>query len=276
MGRVAGKVALVSGAARGQGRSHAIRLAEEGADIIAFDRCEPLDTVPYELATESDLNETVKAVEALDRRIVVRKLDVRDSKGLASLVEEGVSAFGRLDLVAANAGIMPLQSFVDTTDEVWDDVVGTNLTGVFKTVRAALPVMLAGGRGGSIVITSSTAGAKGLAHTAPYTAAKHGVIGLTKVIANEYGQYWIRANALLPTSVGTDMIFNQATYSIMTGGVPDATQEMAAPGFASLNTLPIPWIEPIDVSNALVWLCSDEARYISGASLSVDAGCIQK
>jgi SDR family mycofactocin-dependent oxidoreductase len=276
MGRVEGKVALVSGAARGQGRSHAVRLAEEGADIIAFDRCEQIDSVAYDLATEADLNDTVKLVEALDRRIVVRKLDVRDTAGLASLVAEGMAAFGRLDLVAANAGIMPLQPFAETSDELWDDVIGTNLTGVFKTVRAAIPAILEGGRGGSIVITSSTAGAKGLPNTAPYTAAKHGVIGLTKVIANEYGQRWIRANALLPTSVGTDMIFNQATYSIMTGGVPDATQEMASPGFASLNTLPVPWIEPLDVSNALVWLCSDEARFITGASLSVDAGSVQK
>ncbi|WP_028933810.1 mycofactocin-coupled SDR family oxidoreductase [Pseudonocardia spinosispora] len=276
MGRLTGKVALISGAARGQGRSHAVRLAEEGADIIAFDRCEPIGSVPYDLATEADLDDTVKSVEALDRRIVARKVDVRDTAGLAALVEEGVAEFGRLDCVAANAGIMPLQPFAETSDELWEDVIGTNLTGVFKTVRAALPAMLAGGRGGSIVITSSTAGAKGVPNTAPYTAAKHGVIGLTRVIANEYGQHWIRANALLPTSVGTDMIFNQATYSIMTGGVPDATREMAAPGFASLNTLPVPWIEPIDVSNALVWLCSDEARFITGAALSVDAGSIQK
>jgi SDR family mycofactocin-dependent oxidoreductase len=276
MGRVAGKVALVSGAARGQGRSHAVRLAEEGADIIAFDRCESMSSVPYQLATEEDLNNTVKAVEALDRRIVARKLDVRDTQGLATLVADGVTALGRLDLVAANAGILPMQGFTETSDELWEDVIGTNLTGVFKTVRAALPAILAGGRGGSIVITSSTAGAKGLPNTAPYTAAKHGVIGLTKVIANEYGKDWIRANALLPTAVGTDMIFNQSLYSVMTGGASGATRETAEPAFASLNTLPLPWIEPVDVSNALVWLCSNEARYITGASISVDAGAIQK
>jgi SDR family mycofactocin-dependent oxidoreductase len=276
MSRLAGKVALVSGAARGQGRSHAVRLAEEGADIIAFDRCDSIGSISYDLATESDLNETVKAVEALDRRVIARRLDARDTRGLTSLIDEGMSAFGRLDCVAANAGIIALKAFTDTTDELWDEVIGTNLTGVFRTVRAALPAMLQGGRGGSIVITSSTAGAKGLPHTAAYSAAKHGVVGLTRVIANEYCQHWIRANALLPTSVGTDMIFNQATYTIMTGGVPDATQEMAAAGFASLNALPLPWIEPVDVSNALVWLCSDEARFITGATLSVDAGSIQK
>jgi SDR family mycofactocin-dependent oxidoreductase len=276
MGKVEGKVALISGGARGQGRSHAIRLAEEGADIIVFDACESCSTVPYGLATESDLNETVKAVEALDRRVIAKKLDVRDTKGLRALVDEGMAAFGRLDIVAANAGIMPLYPFLDHTDEIWDDVIGTNLTGVFKTIRAALPAIIEGGRGGSIVVTSSTAGVKGLGNSAGYSAAKHAVIGLTRVIANEFALQWIRANAVLPTTVSTDMVRNQSTYSLMAGGDPNATEEQAIPVFSSLNALPLPWIEPLDVSNAVVWLSSDEARYITGVALSVDAGCVQK
>jgi (+)-trans-carveol dehydrogenase len=149
MGSLEGKVALVSGAARGQGRSHAVRLAREGADIIAFDRCAPMATVPYDLATEEDLAATGKEVEALDRRIVTRTVDVRDSEGLGALVAEGVAELGRLDIVVANAGILPLTPFTEITDEVWDDVIGVNLTGVFRTVRAAVPAILEGGRGGS-------------------------------------------------------------------------------------------------------------------------------
>lgn len=276
MGRVEGKVALISGGARGQGRSHAIRLADEGADIIVFDVCEPCSTIPYDLATESDLNETVKAVEALGRRVIAKKLDARDSKGLRAIVGEGLAAFGRLDIVIANAGIMPLYPFLAHTDEIWDDVIATNLTGVFKTIRAALPGIIEGGRGGSVVVTSSTAGVKGLGNSAGYSAAKHAVIGLTRVIANEFAQQWIRANAVLPTTVNTGMIRNQSTFSLMAGGDPEATEEQAIPVFSSLNALPLPWIEPLDVSNAIIWLCSDEARYITGIALSVDAGCVQK
>jgi (+)-trans-carveol dehydrogenase len=272
MGRLQGKVALVSGAARGQGRSHAVRLAQEGADIIAFDSCADSAVIGYPLASESDLNETVRAVEALDRRIVVDKVDVRDTAGLRRLVAEGVSAFGRLDIVAANAGVIGLSPTVDVSDDLWDEVLGTNLTGVFKTVRAALPTIVEGGRGGSLILTASTAAVQGHANCAPYAAAKHGVVGLTRVLANEYGRHWIRANAILPTAVGTDMIFNQGMYQLMSGGNPEAVQADVVPTFQSMNILPVPWIEPVDVSNMLVWLASDEARYVTGALFAVDAG----
>jgi SDR family mycofactocin-dependent oxidoreductase len=276
LGRLNGKVALVSGAARGQGRSHAIRLAQEGADIVAFDLCEDFSTVDYGMATEADLNETVLAVEALDRRILAEKMDVRDSVGLRRLVESASAAFGRLDIVVANAGILQIAPFTEVSDELWDDVIGTNLTGVFKTVRAALPVILEGGRGGAVVLIASTAGVKGHANTAPYSAAKHGVVALTRVLANEYGRHWIRTNAVLPTTVGTDMVLNQAIYTLMSGGDPNATQAQAVAGFSTLNSLPVPWIEPIDVSNAVVWLASDESRYVNGALIAVDAGCTAK
>jgi SDR family mycofactocin-dependent oxidoreductase len=276
MGRLDSKVALVSGAARGQGRSHAIRMAEEGADVIAFDLCEDFASVDYPMGTESDLNETVLAIEALGRRVVVEKVDARDSVGLKRLVESGTSALGRLDIVVANAGILKTAPFLDVGDDLWEATIGTNLTGVFKTVRAALPAILVGGRGGSIVLTGSTASVHGHANTAPYSAAKHGVIGLTKVLANEYGGRWIRTNAILPTAVGTDMILNQATYTLMSGGDPNATQDQALPGFQSLNSLPVPWIEPLDVSNALLWLVSEEARYVNGALFAIDAGSTAK
>ncbi|ODU07634.1 MAG: 3-ketoacyl-ACP reductase [Pseudonocardia sp. SCN 72-86] len=276
MGSLKGKVALVSGAARGQGRAHAVRLAQEGADIIAFDRCAPLATIPYDLASEADLEATAKAVEALGRGIVTRILDVRDTAGLEGLVADGVQALGRLDIVVANAGILAPSAFLDTTDEIWDEIIGVNLTGVFRTVRAGLPAILDGGRGGSIVLTSSTAGVKGMANVAPYAASKHAVIGLTKVLANEFGPRWIRANAVLPTSVGTDMILNRTTFSLMSGGRPDATQDDSIAGFQSRNVLPVPWIDADDVSNAVAWLCSDQARYVTGATLAVDAGATQK
>ena len=276
LGRLNGKVALVSGAARGQGRSHAIRLAQEGADIVAFDRCEDFSTVDYGMATEADLNETVLAVEALDRRILAEKMDVRDSVGVRRLVESASAAFGRLDIVVANAGILQIAPFTEVSDELWDDVIGTNLTGVFKTVRAALPVILEGGRGGAVVLIASTAGVKGHANTAPYSAAKHGVVALTRVLANEYGRHWIRTNAVLPTTVGTDMVLNQAICTLMSGGDSNATQAQAVAGFSTLNSLPVPWIEPIDVSNAVVWLASDESRYVNGALIAVDAGCTAK
>jgi SDR family mycofactocin-dependent oxidoreductase len=272
MGSLDGKVALISGAARGQGRSHAIRLAQEGADIIAFDRCADAKAVNYPLGTESELNETVLAIEALGRKVVAEKVDARDTSGLKALMSAGERAFRRLDIVVANAGVIGLAPVLDVDDDLWDEVVGTNLTGVFRTVRAALPTMLAGGRGGSIILTASTAGVQGHANTAPYAAAKHGVVGLTRVLANEFGAQWIRANAVVPSSVGTGMIFNQAMYTVMTGGDPEATREQAEAGFRSLNVLPVPWVETQDISNAVAWLASDQARYVTGALFAIDAG----
>lgn len=272
MGSLDGKVALISGAARGQGRSHAIRLAQEGADIIAFDRCTDAKAINYPLGTESELNETVLAIEALGRKVVAEKVDARDTSGLKALMSAGERAFRRLDIVVANAGVIALAPVLDVDDDLWDEVVGTNLTGVFRTVRAALPTMLAGGRGGSIILTASTAGVRGHANTAPYAAAKHGVVGLTRVLANEFGAQWIRANAVVPSSVGTGMIFNQEMYTVMTGGDPEATREQAEAGFRSLNVLPVPWVETQDISNAVAWLASDQARYVTGALFAIDAG----
>ncbi|GAA3247466.1 mycofactocin-coupled SDR family oxidoreductase [Pseudonocardia petroleophila] len=267
-GRLEGKVALVSGAARGQGRSHAVRLAQEGADVIAFDVCSQLGTVPYPLATPDDLAETVRQVEELDRRIVAREADVRDSGALTALVAEGVGELGRLDVVCANAGIATFaENAWSITDEAWDEMIAVNLTGVWRTVQAAIPTMIDGGDGGSIVITSSTAGIKGMAGIAHYAAAKHGVVGLMRTLAIELAPHSIRVNTVHPTGVNTPMVVNDFTAQFL------ATDDGAA---NIQNLLPVEMVEAVDISNAVVWLASDEARYVTGVSLPVDAGFLQK
>ena len=203
-GRVAGKVAFITGAARGQGRSHAIRLAEEGADVIAVDICHDYGTVPYAMATEADLAQTVKAVEALDRRIVATQADVRDAAALKAAVDDGVAQLGRLDIVSANAGICTVQPWDEVSPAVWQDTLDTNLTGVWNTMVVSVPHLIAAG-GGSIICTSSTAGIKGLPYLAPYVAAKHGVVGIARTMANELASHKIRVNTVHPTGVDTPM-----------------------------------------------------------------------
>ena len=278
MGRVEGKVAFITGAARGQGRSHAVRLAQEGADIIAVDLLGTVGTVGYPLATQEDLDETVRQVEALDRRIIASKADVRDSAALKAAVDDGVAQLGRLDIVLANAGIASFAPVDEMTDEMWDDMIDVNLTGVFKTVRAALPHLKAGGNGGAVVLTSSTAGIKGLANLAHYVAAKHGVVGLVKTLANELAPHMIRVNSVHPTSVDTTMIHNQQTYALFRPdkAPSDVTRDDVGEAFQIMNALPIQWVEPVDISNAILWLVSDEARYVTGVQLPVDAGSVIK
>jgi SDR family mycofactocin-dependent oxidoreductase len=268
MGRMDGKVALITGAARGQGRSHALRLAEEGAEIIAVDICDHIDSVPFSMGTGDDLAETAKMVENLDRRIVTCVADVRDSAQLAGAVELGLSEFGHIDVVCANAGIASMGLAWELTDEQWQDVIDVNLTGVWRTLKAVIPTLIEQGTGGSIIITSSMAGEMGLAGIAHYTATKHAVIGLMRSVVNEASQYSIRVNCVCPTTVNTPMIQNDAFYQY-TGGT--TAEEMGAV-FQSLNTLPVPWVEPIDISNAVLFLASDESRYVTGLSLWVDAG----
>jgi (+)-trans-carveol dehydrogenase len=278
MGKLDGKVVLVTGAARGQGRSHALRLAQEGADVIAVDRCADVPTVGYPMATEEDLAETVRQVEALDRRVVSRVADVRDTAALKAAVDEGVAELGRLDIVLANAGIASFAPVEDLTDEMWDEMIDINLTGVFKTVRAAVPHLRAHGQGGAIVLTSSTAGIKGLGNLAHYVAAKHGVVGLVKTFANELAPDMIRVNSVHPTAVSTDMIHNRKTYGNFVPDKPEGevTQDDVAPLFQGLNAMPVPWVEAADISNAILWLVSDDARYVTGVQLPVDAGSVVK
>jgi len=274
-GRVEGKVAFITGAARGQGRSHAVRLAQEGADIIAVDLCEPVPSIEryYPGATEDDLAETVRQVEALDRRIVAAKADVRDYAALRSALDAGVAELGHVDIVSANAGVFAFgEKTQDVTDADWQDVIDVNQTGVWHTAEAVIPHLIEQGTGGSMILTSSTAGLKGTPNVAAYTASKHAVVGIMRTLALELAPYSIRVNTVHPTGVGTDMILNEATFRLFMPDVEHPTKEQAAPVFASTNALPIPWVEPIDISNAVLFLASDEARYVTGTELRVDAG----
>lgn len=271
MGRVEGKVALVTGAARGQGRAHAVRLAEEGADIIAIDICEQLETVTYPMATPEDLEETARLVEEQDRRIVARQADVRDFDSLSGAVQEGVSELGRLDIVSANAGISTMGMTWELTEQQWSEMQEVCLGGVWRTLKATVPQLIEQGDGGSIVLTGSTASLKGFAGVPHYTAAKHGVLGLMRALVNEVSQYRIRVNTVVPTSTNTPMIQNEAMRDLF-GVAHDAPMEEYASAFQSMHTLPVPWAEPVDISNAVLFLASEEARYVTGTVLQVDCG----
>jgi SDR family mycofactocin-dependent oxidoreductase len=265
-GKLDGKVAFITGAARGQGRSHALRLAQEGADIIAVDICAQIDSVPYGLGTAEDLRQTVKEVEALDRRIYSEVADVRDASALRAAFDAGVAQVGPVDIVLANAGIAPMS--VNEADSVWQDTIDVNLTGVMNTVEVAIPSMIERGQGGSIVITSSTSGLNG--YTGPsraalaYTASKHGVVGLMRSYANNLGAHSIRVNTVHPTGVNTPMIINDAMGEFI--------EAIAFNSSSMENALPAKVIEPVDISNAIAWLVSDEGRYVTGVALPVDAG----
>ena len=277
-GRVEGKVAFITGAARGQGRSHAVRLAQEGADIIAVDLCDQVDSVPYPMATPEDLADTVKQVEALDRRIVATKADVRDYDALKKALDDGVAQLGRLDIVSPNAGIASFGRAEELPEQTWQDMIDTNLTGVWHAAKAAIPHLRAGARGGSIILTSSTAGLHGYENMAHYVSAKHGVVGLMRTLALELAPDMIRVNSVHPTSVNTDMIQNAATYALFAPDLDekDRTKERLAERFQAINALRVPWVEPVDISNAVLWLASDEARYVTGVTLPVDAGFMAK
>jgi SDR family mycofactocin-dependent oxidoreductase len=270
MGKLDGKVAFITGAARGQGRSHAVRLAEEGADIIAVDLCAQIDTIPYPMSTPDDLALTVKEVEALGRRIVATEADVRDRKALQAAFDDGVAQLGRIDIVVANAGIMPIIAGDDEDEETFDDVVGVNLKGVWNTIEVARPTLLAQGEGGSMILTASTMGVKGSARDVPcpgYTAAKHGVIGLMHNYANTLAEQSIRVNVVAPTGVNTPMAVNEPLTEVLN------SPRMAG---SLTNAMPVKMVEPSDVSEAVVWLAGDTARYVTGIVLPVDAGFLVK
>jgi (+)-trans-carveol dehydrogenase len=276
-GRVDGKVAFITGAARGQGRSHAVRLAEEGADIIAVDICRGFDDSTAPAATPEDLAETADLVKSLDRRIVTEIVDVRDFEALKSAVDNGVEQLGRLDIVVANAGIGTTGvKLHKMREDIFDETIDVNLGGVWKTVKAAVPHLLAGGRGGSIVITSSVGGTKAYPQVGHYIAAKHGVVGLMRTFAVELGQHSIRVNTVHPTHVCTPLLMNEPTYRLFRPDLENPGPDDLAPICQSFHFLPIPWVEPVDISNAVLFLASDEARYVTGVTLPVDAGSLLK
>jgi SDR family mycofactocin-dependent oxidoreductase len=268
VGKLDGKVAFITGAARGQGRSHAIRLAQEGASIIAIDICDQIATVGYEMATPADLEQTVKEVEAEGGRIVARRADVREPDQLRAALEDGMAELGPVGIVLANAGIGVGGPNADM--QSWHDVIAVNLTGVFNTVRVAIPHMIEAGQGGSIVITSSTAGLLGVGTNEigllGYTAAKTAVVGLMRCWANYLGPHFIRCNVVAPTACRTPMSQNLDIEKLFEFD-PNLARAMS-------NAMPIDMVEPIDISNAIAWLVSDEARYVSGTVVPVDAGSL--
>jgi SDR family mycofactocin-dependent oxidoreductase len=267
-GRVEGKVAFITGAARGQGRSHAVRLAEEGADIIGMDLMEPLPFVTYPGSTQEDMDETVRLVEKQGRRMIARKGDVRDLAGLRSIVDEGVAELGHIDIVCANAGIMIVHEWQDTTPEIWDITIGINLTGVWNTVMATAQHLIDNG-GGSMILTSSTAGVKGQPWLNPYVAAKHGVVGVMRAFATELAEHNIRVNSLHPTGVRTTMV--QGIGELYAGFLERHPQL----GGMLVNLLPVESSEVIDQSNAVLYLASDESRLVTSTTFVVDAGNTQ-
>jgi (+)-trans-carveol dehydrogenase len=274
MGLLDGKVAFVTGAARGQGRSHARRLAEEGAGIIAIDACATPGWLSYDLASEADLARTVKEVEALGGAIIARRADVRDLDAVRTALDEGVAEFGgRLDIVCANAAIISQPAPTWEIDLAqWRELVDVNLTGVFVTLKAAIPHMIAAGNGGSIALTSSGAALISGAGLGDYKVTKAGVLSLTRTLACELAEHFIRVNALCPTAVDTPMIQNETLYRSFRPDLENPGREDVKAGFQTMNLLPIPWVDPVDVSNAIVWLACDAARYITGITLPVDAG----
>ena len=276
MGRVEGKVAFISGAGRGQGRSHAVALAREGAYIIAVDLCASVDGAPYDMATRDDLDETVRLVEEAGGKIVARVADVRDLDALIAVVDEGVQTFGRLDIIIGNAGIVTYGALTEMDPEQWQQMMDINLTGVWKTVRAGARHIIEGGNGGAIVLTSSTAGMFAYDNIGHYVVAKHGLVGLTKSLAKELGPHGIRVNSVHPSNVRTPMLDNPGTRKIFRPDLDDPQLDDVIGSFADVHVLNTPWLEPEDISNLVLFLVSDEGRFITGAQYVADAGMLIK
>jgi len=272
MARVSNKVALVTGAAKGMGRSHCVRLAEEGADIVALDHCTQEDGVQYPMGTPEDLAETAALVEKQGRRVITSRTDIRDLAALEAVVTEARTKLGSLDIVVANAGISTLGAAWELTPAQWQAILDTNLTGTWNTVKAAAPAMIEQATGGSIVLVSSVAGIRGFGGMGHYSASKAGIIGLMQTLAQELGPHAIRVNTVNPGLINTDMSMNKALISQFLPDNPNPTQEDIAGAYKGLTVLPNPWLEPVDVSNAVLWLASEEARYITGISVPVDGG----
>lgn len=273
-GRLSGKVAFVTGIGRGQGRAHALRLAEEGADVVGLDLAAPVASMAYPMATPGELQETVDLVERTGRGIVARQADVRDRAAVDQVVQDGLAAFGRLDVVCASAGVSPpAHRSWEIPPDVWRDVVDINLTGVWNTLSATVPPMLELGNGGSVVVISSGAGLKGVPNLAGYAATKAAVVALAKSLANEVAHRGIRVNVIAPGTIDTPMVTqNTQQFRVFRPDLPEPSLEDVVEVFRSINPMGLPWIDPVEVSHALVFLASDQARHITGVVLPVDQG----
>ena len=274
MARFDGKVAFVTGAARGPGRAIAVRLASEGADIIAIDICDAVPTNVATAATPEDLEETARLVEKHGRRVYAAQADVRSYDGLSSALEAGIAQLGRLDIVCANAGVWSFGLMHELSEQQWREVIDVCLTGVWHTCKAAVPHLIEQGEGGSIIITSSAAGLVGFPNGSHYVAAKHGLIGLMRSMANELGQHWVRVNTVNPGTVNSPLIHNDATTGLLAPDLAEPSAEAVMERFQERNLLPVPWLEPDDIASMVAFLCSDEARSITGSVFSVDLGTV--
>jgi SDR family mycofactocin-dependent oxidoreductase len=271
-GRLANQVAVVTGAARGQGRSHALALAAEGASVIALDACAPIATVPYPLPEKEDLEDTAEQVRTLGVQVIHGVVDVRDLAGMERFVSDAVASLGRLDIVCANAGISTPSPTLTMTEEAWQTTIDINLTGVWKTCRATVPHVMAGGRGGAVIITSSSATAMISENIAHYTASKHGLIGFMRVLAKELAPHRIRVNTLHPTGVRTPMIFNEPMYRLFRPDLENPDQEDFESAARSHHALGVSSVDPEDVSAAVIYLASAAGRYVTGSTFMLDAG----
>ena len=271
-GLLANQVAVVTGAARGQGRSHALALAAEGASVIALDACAPIAAVPYPLPEKEDLEDTAEQVRALGAQVIHGVVDVRDLAGMERFVSDAVATLGRLDIVCANAGISTPSPTLTMTEEAWQTTIDINLTGAWKTCRATVPHVIAGGRGGAVIITSSSATAMISKNIAHYTASKHGLIGLMRVLAKELAPHRIRVNTLHPTGVRTPMIFNEPMYRLFRPDLENPGREDFESAARSHHALGVSSVEPQDVSAAVVYLASAAGRYVTGSTFTIDAG----
>jgi SDR family mycofactocin-dependent oxidoreductase len=273
MSTLDGKTALITGAARGQGRSHAKVLAEAGASIIAIDACAPSSAVAYAMPTEDDLEETAAIVEQAGGRVHYAVADTRDEDALSAAVAAGVRGLGGLDIVVANAGIYPFGFQAHEMPAAdWNAVVSTNLTGTWQTCKVATPYLMESTRGAAIVIVGSTAGINGAARSSAYAVTKHGLKGLMTTLALELGPHNIRVNSVIPTAVDTPMCMNETVYRAFVPGVDQPSEEQIREAFQRIHVLPVPWVQPEDISRAVVFLTSQDARYITGTELKVDAG----
>lgn len=270
-GRFAGQVAFITGVARGQGRSHALALARDGADIIGVDICAPVGGMPYEMATPADLDETQALIEQLGRRASLHVADVRSPTAVGAALDAGVEALGGVDIVIANAGVAAYAPAHEISEEQWSATIDINLSGVWRTCKAAMPHLIEQRRG-SIVIVSSGAGLRSGPNLAHYAASKHGTIGLMRTLAAELAPFSVRVNAVCPTQVDTPMIMNDPLFQLFRPDLEAPTREDIIEPSKAINALPIPWVEPEDVSHVIGFLCSDEARYITGVAMPVDAG----
>ena len=271
MGSVEGRVALVTGAARGQGRAHAIALANEGADVIVIDIAADIATVPYPLGTADELAETVALVEATGRRCISAVADIRDTDAMGLVVEAAIDTFGRIDICVANAGVTGFGRFHELDDDTWNDMIDVDLTGTFKTIRAVLPHMLER-RYGRIIATSSMAGRMGNPNLAHYVAAKWGVIGLVKTLAMEVANKGITVNAIAPAAVDTPMLHNDAMYSLFCPDLASPTREDVTPRYQSMNRLGVAWMDPTEISRAVLFVAADAASSMTGQVIEVSLG----